>query len=154
MINKIVAKLENPSVGEFRVKPVLITGTQYMPPMDMLLGELFREMVEDFNRTSNFLSDEKLNFESTFNLFLDTTRNQYFEDRNKRTGQLMMNGVLVQSGYAPFTVTPSRDTEFREKLLSFYESGDKNDMIDFIYSSINSPRLLVMQQELERDFYR
>ncbi|SUA60416.1 MULTISPECIES: Fic family protein [Oligella] len=154
LMNKIVAKLENPSVGDFRIKPVLITGTEYMPPMDMLLSTLFREMLEDFEATSNFQSNHKLNFESTFNLFLDTARNQYFEDGNKRTGQLMMNGVLILSGYAPFTISPSRDTEFRQKLLDFYESGNKNEMIDFIYSSINSPRYLVMQQELEDDLDR
>lgn len=147
-INRIVAKLENKQLGSFRTKEVLISGSDYIPPLNLVLPALFREMLDEFTKTSHFQTQEKLDIESTFNLFLDTARNQYFADGNKRTGQLMMNGVLIASGYAPFTLSPIRDTEYRQKLLDFYESNDKTAMIDFIYSSINDPRYLVMQHPL------
>lgn len=140
-VNAIVAQGENPSVGGFRDKMVVISGTAYMPPQPFLLSSLFREMVEKFEATQNV--------EASFDLFLDTARNQYFEDGNKRTGQLMMNGVLISRGYAPFTFAPKVDTEFRNQLLRFYETMEKQGMINFIHEQLNEPRYLLMQPELD-----
>ncbi|SUA61593.1 Fic/DOC family [Oligella urethralis] len=143
-INSIVAREENPNIGDFRQKMVLISGTKYLPPQPFLLTELFREMLENFKVSS--INDIKT---SAMDLFLDTARNQYFEDGNKRTGQLVMNAVLMQNGFAPFTFSPDVDGEFRKALILFYETGKKEGMQKFIIEQINEPRYLVMQQEDE-----
>lgn len=137
-LNSIVAQGENPEIGNFRQRPVLITGTKYMPPLPMLLDDHFREMMQDYEQSSSY--------EKGFLLFLHTARNQYFADGNKRTGQLMMNGELMAQGYAPITISPERDSKYRDTLLSFYETNNKSLMIDFLLECAHDPRMQVMQQ--------
>ncbi|MFD1244831.1 Fic family protein [Paralysiella testudinis] len=141
LINSIVARGENPQLGQFRTRPVSISGTEYMPPLPMLLSDAFRNMSEHYHRTPGM--------ERAFDLFLDTARNQYFADGNKRTGQLMMNGELMSRGYAPITISPKNETRFHENLIGFYESGEKPQMIDFLIECLNDPRYAVMQQAAE-----
>lgn len=136
--NSIVAQGENPEIGGFRQRPVLITGTNYMPPLPMLLNEHFQNMMQDYEQSSGY--------EKGFLLFLHTARNQYFADGNKRTGQLMMNGELMSQGYAPITIPPEKDRKYRDTLLNFYETNQKNGMMDFLLECSQEPRMLVMQQ--------
>ncbi len=138
LINELVSRDENPESGEFRQKQVLITGTKYVPTLPMLLRENFQFMIDSFMKNNQI--------ESSFDLFLDTARNQFFGDGNKRTGQLMMNGVLMLNGFAPFTYPPERDEEFRDKILRFYETGEKKEMSLFIISCINDKRYLILQE--------
>ena len=142
-VNAIVSKEENPQTGDFRQKMVLISGTKYLPPQPFLLNELFRDMITHYEANQNDLN-------AVMDLFLDTARNQYFLDGNKRTGQLMMNGVLMSKGYAPFTFAPEADAEFRTVLLAFYETGDKQGMRQFIHDQINEPRYLILQEEFDQ----
>ncbi|AFN36304.1 Fic family protein [Taylorella equigenitalis] len=143
-INSLVARDENPSHGEFREKSVAISGTNYLPPQPFILNSLFREMIDNY-KTNSTLDLKK----SAMDLFLDSARNQYFEDGNKRTGQLVMNAMLMKNGYAPFTYPPEVDKEFKNKLINFYIRNNKEEMYDFIRSQINSPRLLHMQNVKE-----
>ncbi len=138
LINSIVARGENPQLGQFRTHPVSISGTEYMPPLPMLLNDAFRNMMERYHAVENI--------GRALDLFLDTARNQYFADGNKRTGQLMMNGELMSRGYAPITISPKNETQFRDNLIRFYESADKAEMIDFLIDCLNDPRYAVMQQ--------
>lgn len=142
-VNAIVSKEENPQTGDFRQKMVLISGTKYLPPQPFLLNELFRDMITHYEANQNDLN-------AVMDLFLDTARNQYFLDGNKRTGQLMMNGVLMSKGYAPFTFAPEADAKFRTVLLAFYETGDKKEMRQFIHDQINEPRYLILQEEFDQ----
>ncbi|NEN75851.1 cell filamentation protein Fic [Pelistega sp. NLN82] len=139
-VNEIVAREENKNTGDFRQKMVLISGTKYLPPQPFLLNDLFRNMLDAFHQNPTEI-------ESMMNLFLDTARNQYFEDGNKRTGQLLMNGVFMREGYAPFTFAPEADNEFRHKLIQFYETGEKEGMRQFIIDQINEPRYVLMQEQ-------
>lgn len=141
LINSIVARGENPQLGQFRTQPVSISGTQYMPPLPMLLNDAFRNMMVHFNATENI--------ERALDLFLDTARNQYFADGNKRTGQLMMNGELMSRGYAPITISPNNEMRFRDALIRFYESADKAEMMLFLIDCLNDPRYAIMQQPLK-----
>lgn len=139
-INAIVARDENPYPGDFRRGMVTISGTKYTPPLALVLNDHFKQMMDNYNTVGDM--------DSVMDLFLDTARNQYFNDGNKRTGQLVMNGALMMRGHAPFTFAPDADASFREKLLNFYETGEKNDMRQFIYDQINEPRYLLMQEEI------
>jgi len=124
-INTIVADTENPELGNFRTKPVFIGGTKWQPPLPMLLSENFRNMINDFNNTSDISA-------KSFGLFLDSARNQFFADGNKRTSQLIANGYLITNGYSLFSIDESMDIEYKEKLIEYYESGNKEAMLDFL----------------------
>ena len=66
--------------------------------------------------------------------FLDAARAQFFYDGNKRTGQLMMNGVLLSAGYAPTVIFADTQLKYNQKMLSFYQSGNKEEMVAFLES--------------------
>lgn len=130
-LNSIVAEGENAHPGDFRQKQVLISGTTYIPPVPHSLPTTFQQMLQQYEEDS--IVDEKI---AAMDLFLDTARHQFFLDGNKRTGQLVMNAVLISKGYAPFTFAPEDDAEFRKLLIHFYETGEKTGMRQFIVNQI------------------
>lgn len=125
LLNTIVADTENPELGNFRTKPVFIGGTKWQPPLPMLLSECFKNMMDEFNSNSDISS-------KSIGLFLDSARNQFFADGNKRTAQLIANGFLMTNGYSLFSIDETMDLEYKENLVEFYESGDKEVMVDFL----------------------
>ncbi|MDQ1340866.1 MAG: hypothetical protein QG567_2024 [Campylobacterota bacterium] len=125
-INTIVAEDDNNELGGFRNLPVRIGGTKWMPPLPMLLNDSFKSMLEVFNN-ENLAIEERV-----CNLFLESARSQFFADGNKRTAQLIMNGVLMQRGYSLFSISPEEDAEYKEKLVAFYESGDAEEIKEFM----------------------
>lgn len=133
-INSIVAAGENPQLGGFRTKPVSISGTKYMPPLPMLLDEAFREMLNQYQQLEVY--------QKSFVLFLQTARNQFFADGNKRTGQLMMNGSLMSFGYPPITIEPEQELSYRNLLIDFYETGLPEKLTEFLVQCQHSVRFL------------
>lgn len=69
---------------------------------------------------------------AAFNSFLEIARNQIFNDGNKRTGQLMMNGILMANNLHIVTFPDSLLQEYVTKLISFYETGEKKEMLKFL----------------------
>ena len=146
-INSIVAAGENPQLGGFRTTPVSISGTKYMPPLPMLLSEIFRETLEKYQQSSEY--------DKSFVLFLDTARNQFFADGNKRTGQLMMNGSLMSLGYPPITIEPEQELVYRDLLVHFYETGQPETLQAFLVQCQLNIRYLsfaLSEDELKKYF--
>lgn len=134
-INLLLARGENIEPGDFRTRQVLIAGTAYMPPLPMLLSTQFREMIAAFEKSTEP--------HKAYDIFLDSARNQFLADGNKRTGLLMMNGYLMQSGFAPISIAPEAEVQYKDELIIFYETGDKAPMYEF---------LRAQQSRLEKPF--
>ncbi|MCP4721724.1 MAG: Fic family protein [Desulfobacteraceae bacterium] len=66
--------------------------------------------------------------EAAFNMFLEIARNQYFNDGNKRTGQLMMNGILLSNRFHVVTFPDKVIPEFFDKIINYYETGDMSQV--------------------------
>ena len=73
-------------------------------------------------------------------------RNQFFYDVNKRMGRLMMNGHLLSLGFPAINVPATRQLEFNELMLRFYESGDMGEMNQFIRSCLNPKAVRIMKE--------
>jgi len=73
-------------------------------------------------------------------------RNQFFYDVNKRTGRLMMNGILLSTGYPALNLSANRKLEFNELMMRFYETGDETEMNGFMRSCID-PRMVEIMSE-------
>lgn len=126
LINTLVAKDEALEVGGFRSGQVGISGTDYRPPQaGDALNAAFETLLENYSAAATVP-------EKAFGLFLDAARAQFFYDGNKRTGQLMMSGVLMSHGYAPLTVFADSKLEYNQLMINFYQSGDKTAMIEFL----------------------
>lgn len=125
-INTLVAKDEALEVGGFRSGQVGISGTDYRPPQaGDALNAAFETLLKNYSTAATVP-------EKAFGLFLDAARAQFFYDGNKRTGQLMMSGVLMSHGYAPLAVFADSKLEYNQLMMDFYQSGDKTAMMAFL----------------------
>lgn len=126
-LNSIIAKDEALTIGNFRDGQVTIQGTEHHPPQESDLDELFDELVSSTNK------EELPN--AAYRYFLKSAAHQFFWDGNKRTGQLMMNGLLMEAGYSPVSIAAKDQLEYNEKMVKFYDSGDTKEMEDFLAHS-------------------
>ena len=123
-LHSLVGKDEARDVGKFRGHEVAIEQSHYMPPRSEYLEGIFKE-------GASFLNSLEDSQEQAVCTFLFMARSQFFSDCNKRTANLVMNGLLMKAGYQPLSV----DSEhFLEKMATFYESADATEIIDEINS--------------------
>lgn len=126
-LHTIAAYEEALTWGQFREGAVGISGTDYKPPEHAKLNGLWQEGIEALERIEDVHT-------RAMACFLFISRNQFFYDVNKRTGRLMMNGILMSEGHDAITVPVARFQEFNEKMLRFYASGEAEEMIRFLVS--------------------
>ena len=118
LVNRIVARNENhDNIGNFRKSGIAITGTTHKGTSVKDFGIKYIEIIDRFNE--NKLEDKAID------LFLDIAKTQFFGDGNKRTGQLMMNGILIGEGYCPVVLNFRENKERRDKLIHFYKNDNK-----------------------------
>ena len=72
-------------------------------------------------------------------------RNQFFFDGNKRTGRLMMNGVLLAHGLPVINLPAKRQLEFNELMLDFYISNNEDKMQRFMLSCLSEKIVNIMR---------
>ena len=136
LVNRIVARNENhDNIGNFRKSGIAITGTTHKGTSVKDFGIKYIEIIDRFNE--NKLEDKAID------LFLDIAKTQFFGDGNKRTSQLMMNGILIGEGYCPVVLNFRENKERRDKLIHFYETDDREPLKKII---------LEKQREFEIDF--
>lgn len=138
-LHGVAAKEEALEWGAFRSGSVLIAGTDYEPPAASRLPPLFQQMVES-------LSEMKDIYDQAIHIFLTMARCQFFYDVNKRTGRFMMNGHLLNNGYPAINLPASRQLEFNELMLAFYESGDEKPMNRFVRSCLDARVVRIMKE--------
>lgn len=119
------AKEEALEWGCFRTGGVRISGTDYKPPKSDVLDSTWIEMTESLSEIESIKDKAML-------LFLEMARNQFFWDGNKRTGRLMMNGILLSNGISPILIPAKEKLEFNAKMINFYNSGSAKEMMDFL----------------------
>lgn len=57
---------------------------------------------------------------------------QFYHDGNKRTGRLMMNGVLIAGGYHPIVVRAEDAEAYHGSLTEMYATGDATPAIAYL----------------------
>lgn len=112
--------------GAFRERDVKLKHIKrYSPPPAYLLRECWTNGSKVIDSITNPLEKAAVAF-----LFL--ARTQFFEDGNKRTAFLAMNGLLVKNSINPFLFPQDDSERFMECLADFYESGHADDMLRLI----------------------
>lgn len=139
-LHDLAAETEALEWGQFRTGNVTIAGTDYLPPKPVELGTLW-EQITTLPKHDNPLAL----YTQAIGLFLDMARSQFFYDVNKRTGRMMMNGLLLQHGYPAINLPAKRQLEFNQLMLEFYQSNQKQPMIDFMISCLDTKIIQIMQ---------
>ena len=126
-LHALVAREEALLWGKFRDGPVTISGTERRPPPHEELEQRFEDGM------ARIMGIEETHAKAMA-VFLLAARSQFFFDGNKRTGRLMLNGILLSAGHAAISIPFPRQREFDEAMLRFYETGDGEEMILFLAS--------------------
>jgi Fic family protein len=138
-LHRVAAHEEALEWGKFRHAGVLISGTSYVPPKPDELSNLWEEIAYNYKNL-----EIKTLYKKAIGLFLDMARIQFFFDVNKRMGRFIMNGVLLSRGCPAINLPFKKQKTFNELMISFYESGDKEPMVDFMTSCIDPKVITVM----------
>ncbi len=102
--------------GVFRDGNVNIGGTDYLPPDFKKLDDIFTDGIKKIKKINNPLIKALV-------YFLFGAKNQFFYDGNKRVSRLMMNGILLKSGYLSLNIKAKDRLDFNTKMLKFYDDG-------------------------------
>jgi len=129
-IHHIAAEEEALEWGVLRSGQVLIAGTEYNPPKANQLEEKLTQLLSSLAEYDDV-------YDAAIHLFLQMARNQFFWDVNKRMGRFIMNGYLLHQGYLAINLPASRQLEFNENMLRFYDSNDEAEMNQFMRSCLS-----------------
>jgi prophage maintenance system killer protein len=126
-INEYIARNEALEWGKLRTGSVGISGTDYLPPVPC--EDEVREKLEKIMTSDSTATDKALE------IFAWGTRGQLFWDGNKRTSMTLANKILVMSGAGILTITDSHMEEFNTLLLDYYNTGNAEELKQFLYDN-------------------
>jgi len=138
-LHAVAAKEEALEWGCFRSGGVTIAGSNYLPPKAGELKQKFAELLVSIDASSDI-------YDKAIHVFLCMARNKFFHGANKRTGCLMMNGILLAAGYPPLNLVAKYKLEFNELMMRFYDSGDELEMNQFLRRCIDPQFIEIMSE--------
>ena len=147
-LHAIAGKDESLTWGTFRDGSVSISGTSYIPPDYQDLDHHWNKLENSIRPVANeqkATNIDKIHAQA-IRVFLQMARNQFFFDVNKRTGRLMMNGVLLAKGLPAINLPASRQLEFNRLMLDFYSSDNEGPMCDFMLTCLDKRHIEIMRE--------
>lgn len=126
-LNDYIARGEALEWGKLRSGSVMISGTDYLPPVpsaEAVASELNTILTADTSATAKALE-----------AFVWGTRGQFFWDGNKRTSMTLANKILISAGVGFLTITDRYMERFNELLVAYYNSGNSEELKDFLYEN-------------------
>lgn len=125
-LNSFIAKDEALAWGVLRTGSIGISGTDYKPPVPV------RDKTESDIR--RILSAYSNTTDKSLDIFCYITYNQLFWDGNKRTALTAANKLLISEGKGMLTIRDRDMIEFNSLLRLMYETGEKQNLKNFLYS--------------------
>lgn len=123
----IAAKDEALEPGTIRNGAVSVSSGDYSfsPPGHEKLQALFSSVIKEAS------DNKKPICERGYKLTTEYAFNQFHWDGNKRTGNLMMNGLFLDSGLLPCPIPAKRLNEYNTALMVLYKDGQYKPVMDF-----------------------
>ncbi|PJE78022.1 hypothetical protein CI610_03048 [invertebrate metagenome] len=120
--------------GCFRSGSVTIAGSNHIPCEAKNLDAQWKYMEEQVAQIIDV-------YDRATTVYLEIAYNQFFWDTNKRTGRLLMNGIILDAGFPLINVPALKQAEFNNLMLDYYESHDYKPMNEFLRGCIH-PKIL------------
>lgn len=112
--------------GVYRRIPVKIMGAYHTPPAPMLVPEQMARLIAEFSQSRLHPIEGAALFHLQFEGI------HPFIDGNGRTGRLIMNLFLMQSGYPPINVKFTDRKRYYEAFDSYYRDNDDSAMVRMV----------------------
>lgn len=129
-IHKLVADklVLDQELGKIRTTPVNIGGTSWKPqfPIESQIKEELETLLNQENKTKTEIAIE---------IMLSLMRRQIFIDGNKRVAMLFANKIMIDNGCGIITIAQENQETFYEKLIRYYESGNMQELKQWIYDT-------------------
>lgn len=129
-IHKLVADklVLDQELGKIRTTPVNIGGTSWKPqfPIESQIKEELDVLLNQENKTKTEIAIE---------IMLSLMRRQIFIDGNKRVAMLFANKIMIDNGCGIITIAQENQEKFYEKLIKYYESGNMQELKQWIYDT-------------------
>ena len=126
-INDHIARGEALEWGKLRTGSVMISGTDYLPPVPVA-KETEKELTAIL--TANTTATAK-----ALEAFAWGARGQFFWDGNKRTSMTLANKILIPAGAGLLTITDKHMEQFNTLLVKYYDTGSSEYLTDFLYEN-------------------
>lgn len=114
-IHQLILKdIDDINAGKYRLENVLISGAKHIPPHHFMVPELMQKLVQEYNQ-------EWKSYHPIIQACLthgEFVKVHPFIDGNGRTARLLLNFVLLHSGYPPIVIK-------KESRLKYYEALDE-----------------------------
>ena len=123
-LHTIVARFDVPYyyLGKPRQEDVRISGTNWIPEIPNI-EEVYRFIESNMYVTS---------VEDCIRIGLYFMRTQLFKDGNKRVGSFIINKLLIMNGLGVLIIPVNLDTEFKMKLVEYYETNNSDTLVKFL----------------------
>ncbi|ADL50874.1 Fic family protein [Clostridium cellulovorans] len=129
----ILKTIDSKSAGQYRNANVLISGSNHRPVEHFLVPEKMNELVQWYNDNKGKLHPIELAAEFHFRYVYIHP----FIDGNGRSARLLMNLILMRSGY-PISVINNEDRDEYMKALEIASTtGDKKDFINIVAKAVD-----------------
>ena len=123
-VNSLVSRNESLEWGVLRTGKIGINGVDYIPDIP--------EKEDVIINIETILKEENITKRS-LNLMLYLMRSQLFWDGNKRTAMIVANKLLIRNGCGIISVKEDDINEFNKLLTEYYNTGNKDKIISFLY---------------------
>ncbi len=126
-------RIDEFNAGIYRKENVAITGTTFIPPKHHLVPEMMANFIDLLPTLKQKLHPVEL----AAKIHLDFVRIHPFTDGNGRTGRLLMNLALMQSGYSITIIPPVMRHKYIETIrLADAGKKDEQHFINFISTMV------------------
>jgi Fic family protein len=112
--------------GSFRNVAVRILGSTHRPPEPILVPELIDELLQDYARDRHHPIDRAARFHLNFEAI------HPFIDGNGRTGRLLLNLMLMRSGYLPINIKYTDRRRYYDCFEARDDLGDSLPMTQLV----------------------
>lgn len=120
--------------GSYRTIPVMIQGTEHIPPQPYLVQKKMENLVLDYNQNITHCNPaEKIDFIAK--LHADFVHIHPFIDGNGRVGRLLMNFELMKNGY-PLAIISIADRVDYYNALREADQGNYNEIKDLVRETV------------------
>ena len=127
----ILSGIDNANAGCFRKVPVRISGSRTVLPNPLKVPDL----MEQFNHWLK-TTDEEIIFKA-INAHYRLVTIHPFKDGNGRTARLLMNLILMQSGFTPAIIRKIDRKRYLDALEKYQTTGNSDSYYSVMLSALN-----------------